>query len=108
MSKFKCQITNDEVRIPSTDTKLTDTDTYHEHDHDPLTRSSVLIITNTRVNVKLPAHRAGLPGNESSFLFVPLAPLQDGACGGLAGKSSQLEIPGKRENELCAKGNVGK
>ena len=25
-------------------------------------------------NVKLPAHRAGLPGNEISFLFVPLDP----------------------------------
>ena len=24
--------------------------------------------------VKLPAHRAGLPGNEISFLFVPLDP----------------------------------
>jgi hypothetical protein len=26
------------------------------------------------LNVKLPAHRSGLPGNEISFLIVPLDP----------------------------------
>jgi len=34
--------------------------------------------------VKLPAHRAGLPGNEISFLFVPLDPAYKA---GLAGRS---------------------
>jgi hypothetical protein len=43
-------------------------------------------------HVKLPAHRAGLPGNEISFLLCPSTHwasrprLQGGACGALAGQ----------------------
>ncbi len=35
-----------------------------------------------RSNVKLPAHRAGLPGNEISCLFVPLDPAYKAGLGG--------------------------
>ncbi len=51
--------------------------------------SSVLIITTTRVNVKLPAHRAGLAGH------LPV-------------KVQSWESLENGKNELWAKGNVGK
>jgi hypothetical protein len=49
--------------------------------------------------VKLPAHRAGLPGNEISFLFVPLGPAYTaGLAGHLPAKnrwqSKKLQIQG--------------
>jgi hypothetical protein len=49
-------------------------------------------------NVKLRAHRAGLPGNEISFLLCPFLPagrqgprLIGGLCGALAGQSSKFK-----------------
>jgi hypothetical protein len=41
-------------------------------------------------NVKLPAHRAGLSGNEISFLFVPLDPAYKA---GLAGHLPVKNLP---------------
>jgi len=41
-------------------------------------------------NVKLPAHRAGLPGNETSFIFVPLDPAYK------AGLTGHLPVTAKK------------
>jgi hypothetical protein len=44
------------------------------------------------MNVKLPAHRAGLPGKEMAFLIVPLDPrLRGRACGAPSGQRSKLD-----------------
>jgi hypothetical protein len=64
-------------------------------------RSLVLIITNTRVNVKLPAHRAEFPGNEISFLFVRLDPAHKaGLAGHLPVKVQRWESLENQKNEL--------
>jgi hypothetical protein len=49
--------------------------------------------------VKLPAHRAGLPGNEISFLFVPLEPAyKAGLAGHLPVKGNSLPREGEIHN----------
>jgi hypothetical protein len=48
--------------------------------------------------VKLPAHRAGLPGNEISFLIVPLDPAYKV---GLAGHLPVKEKPNSFGTEIC-------
>jgi hypothetical protein len=48
------------------------------------------ISTWTTINVKLPAHRAGLPGKETSFLIVPLDPAYKA---GLAGHLPVNQLP---------------
>ncbi len=45
--------------------------------------------------MKLPAHRAGLPGNEISFLFVPLGPAYKA---GLAGHLPANDLMGGTSN----------
>jgi hypothetical protein len=63
--------------------------------------SSVLIITNTRVEVKLPAHRAGLPGNEISFFIVPLdSAYKAGLAGHVPVKVQRWESQENGKNEL--------
>jgi hypothetical protein len=63
--------------------------------------SSVLIITNAIVNVKIPAHRAGLPGNEISFLTVSLDPAYKvGLAGHLPVKVQRWESLENQKNEL--------
>ena len=75
-------------------------------------------------NVKLPVHRAGLPGHavasrmrakEMSFLIVSLDPLgpsnpayKAGLAGHLPVKVRSWEFIENRENELRAKGGLGK
>jgi len=50
--------------------------------------------------VKLPAHRAGLPGNEISFLFVPLDPAyKAGLAGHLPAKVQSSESLENWKNE---------
>ncbi len=87
-------MTNGGGRATSTSTKYTTTNTFHQHEQRTRITDTTMNVkcqssnvkteiqmtnngvknTNTRVNVKLPAHRAGLPGNEISFLIVPLDP----------------------------------
>jgi hypothetical protein len=45
-------------------------------------------------NVKLPAHRAGLPGKETSFLIVPLDPAYK------AGLAGHLPVKVRMEKSL--------
>jgi hypothetical protein len=59
-------------------------------------------------NVKLPAHRAGFPGNEISFFIVPLDPAyKAGLTGHLPVTVQRWESLENWKNELRAKGNVG-
>ena len=68
--------------------------------------------------MKLPAHKAGLPGHavasrmrakEMAFLIVPLAPTyKAGLAGHLPVKVRSWECIENRENELRAKGGLGK
>jgi hypothetical protein len=51
--------------------------------------------------LKLPAHRAGLPGNEISFLFVPLDPAyKAGLAGHLPANSFRELQPSRKIGEI--------
>jgi hypothetical protein len=63
----------------------------------------MLLIPNL-LYVKLPAHRAGLPGNEISFLFVPLDPAyKAGLAGHLPVKIKVCSSPSPSATRLSRK-----
>jgi hypothetical protein len=52
--------------------------------------SAILLFKGNGLRLKLPAHRAGLPGNEISFLIVPLDPAYKAGLAGHLPVNSQF------------------